>query len=431
LGLGAVVFYCFGDILGAGIYSLVGEVSGKAGSSVPLAFGLALIVATFTAISYAEVGTRHPRSGAEVFLTSSTFGSETLAMCIGYMVLCSGIVSSAAVSHAFAGYVGTFRPQMPSQVWIAVFLLAVAALNYRGIEWSSRTNIVFTLIEAGGLFLVIGAGCWFLFSNSVETRSVLPSDQAGWVGVAQGGALAFFAFIGFEDVINIAEEVKNPRRNFPRAILTALILAGAVYLAVGWVAVQVLSDEALTASEAPLVDVLAVAAPRIPAALFVVIAAFAVANTGLLNSITASRLLYGTARQGLLPSFLGEVSSRTRAPHWAILVVLGLSALLAFSGSLAYLAGTTAVLLLVVFATVHLCLLKLLWRKRDESAATEPTDSGHFRAPTFVPLCGLVSCILLLFWVPSGSLLRAALLTIGSAVLAVGGTRIQKSRRAN
>ena len=425
LGLAAVAFYCLGDILGAGIYALVGEVAGRAGSSVPLAFVLALFVAAFTAVSYAELGTRHPRSGAEVFLTGRTFGNETLALLVGYLVLCSGIVSSATVSHAFAGYVGSYRPEVPAELWIALFLVAVAALNFRGIEWSSRTNVVFTVIEASGLLLVIGAGLWFLLSGDQATRSVMPQGRAGWIGVAQGGALAFFAFIGFEDVINVAEEVKSPRRNFPRAIVMALLIAGAIYLLVAWVTVQVLGDARLTASETPLVDVIAVAAPRVPLWTFTVIATFAVANTGLLNSITASRLLYGTARQGLLPRFVGAVFSRTRTPHWAILIVLGLSAVLAFSGSLAFLAGTTAVLLLGVFGIVHACLLTTKIReavaRRHGGGPAE--EEEIFRAPVAVPVLGMLSCVALIFWVPRESLLRAGILVALGVVLSILGRR--------
>ncbi len=417
LGLTAVLFYCLGDILGAGIYALVGEVAERAGPSVPLAFGLALVVATFTALSYAELGTRHPRSGAEVFLTRTALGSETAALLVGYLVLCSAIVSSATVAHAFADYAGTFRPGLPDVALIGAFLLAAAALNFRGIEWSSRANVALTLIEASGLVLVIGAGFWFVAQGASEEplRAVLPQDRTGWQGVARGGALAFFAFIGFEDVINVAEEVKDPRRNFPRAIVLALLLAGAMYFAVAWVTVQVLGPEQLAASETPLLDVVAIAAPSLPGWSFAAIAAFAVANTGLLNSITASRLLYGTARQGLLPRFVGAVHGSTRTPHWAILIVLALSSVLAYTGSLDFLAGTTAVLLLCVFATVHLCLL--ISRRAEDRMSAEERPADVFRAPAWVPMAGITTCVLLLFWVPPASLLRAGLLLAGGVVL--------------
>lgn len=416
LGLVAVVFYCFGDILGAGIYSVVGEVAGRAGTSAPLAFALSLLVAAMTAVSYSELATRHPRSGAEVLFVERVFCRAGFALFIGYLVLASAIVSSATVSHAFAGYLDRLRPGVPEAAWIALFLVAAAAVNLRGIEWSSTTNIVFTVVEASGLLVVLGVGAAYLFGTAApEVRSVMPTETAGWVGVAQGGALAFFAFIGFEDVVNVAEEVRSPRRNLPRAIGLALLLAALLYLSVTWVAVQVLDPEQLASSSTPLVDVVAISAPWFPLAIFALIAAFAVANTGLLNGITASRLLYGTARRGLLPAWLGRVSPTRRTPHWAIAVVLGAQMVLAFSGTLAYLAGTTAVLLLLVFSTIHVGLV--VAKLRDRRLGVSPPDEV-FRAPLVVPFLGVASCVLLLRWVPAESVWRALVVVLVCAALA-------------
>ncbi len=425
LGFWALAFYCFGDILGAGIYALVGEVAAVAGGAAPFSFALALLVAGLTALSYAELGTRHPQSGPEVRLTTRAFGSESFGLLVGWLVLCSAIVSSAAVSRAFAGYVGELLPSVPNVVLIGGFLLVVALLNFVGIEVSSRTNIAFTLIETAGLLVVLGAGASFLLFNGVPLAAGGDRVATDWSAVAQGGALAFFAFIGFEDVVNVVEEVKRPRRDLPRALLGALLAAGVLYLAVTWVAVRVVDPERLGASEAPLVDVLRYAVPSAPVALFGLVAAFAVANTGLLNSITASRLLYGTARQELLPSWVGRVHGDRHTPHLAILLVLGLSALLAYSGSLAFLAGTTSVLLLAVFGSVHAALLRTKLRARAgkragvlaRSAGERDERSRHFEVPSMVPVFGLVSCFALLTWVPPESAVRALVLIAVGAVL--------------
>jgi amino acid transporter len=425
LGLVAVVFYCFGDILGAGVYALVGVVAATAGAATPLAFGLALAVAAATGLCYAEISSRHPRAGVEVFWTRNVFGSPKLALLVGWTVLCSALVSAATVSHAFARYLREIAPGLPTPLLIAVFAVGAAALNFRGIAISSRANIVATCIETSGLLIVVAAGAAYLWRSAGDPTPVPaaePIDPTTWRTIAQGGALAFFAFIGFEDVVNIAEEVKRPRRNLPRGILVALALAGVLYIAVAWVTVGVLTPAEVAASEAPLVQVVRTATPLVPGWLFALIAVFAVANTGLLNSITASRLLYGMASQGLLPSALGAVHSDRRTPHRAILVCLAATLLLALSGSLTFLAGTTSVLLLLVFSTVNLALLVTKLRERRGAGhVVAPADGDGdrpFHVPLVVPVAAVGTSLVLLRYVPAESLLRAAvLITIGCVLV--------------
>jgi amino acid transporter len=418
LGFWALVFYGVGDILGAGIYALVGKVAGVAGSASWAAFGVALLVAALTALTYAELGGRFPRSGGEAFFTEQAFGRPGLALLVGWVVLCSGVLSLATVSVAFGGYMSGLVPGLPTPVAVVGILLLLAVINFRGMRESSTTNIVATMVELTGLLIVVVAGALFLSDNPDASirQTVVASSQVSWNGIARGAALSFFAFIGFEDMVNVAEEVKDPERNMPRAILIALCVTGGVYLLVVFVATSVVPPAVLADSEAPLLSVVQRSTNIVPDRMFALIALFAVANTGLLNFIMGSRLLYGMSQQGLLPSVLGAVHPERRTPHLAILTVLVVALALALSGTLTYLAGTTSLLLLVVFFTVHLALIAIKRRDRQRSRT--------FCAPRLVPIAGALTCLGLMPFVPRGSLLTAGIiLTLGWGLVGLQARR--------
>ncbi len=414
LGFWALVFYGVGDILGAGIYALVGKVAGVAGAASWSAFTVALVVAGLTALTYAELGGRFPRSAGESFFTQQAFGRPGLALVVGWVVLCSGILSLATVSVAFGGYMSALVPGLPSKVTVVGILLLLAAINFRGMRESSTTNIVATMVELTGLLIVIVVGALFLNREPDQgiTQTIEASRDVDWTGIARGAALGFFAFIGFEDMVNVAEEVKEPERNMPRAILTALGVTGIVYLLVVIVATSVVAPATLTESKAPLLSVVQRSTDAVPDRLFTLIALFAVANTGLLNFIMGSRLIYGMSRQGLLPSALGKVHPKRRTPHLAILTILVVALALALSGTLTYLAGTTSLLLLLVFFTLNLSLIAI--KRRDG----EPVRT--FCAPRVVPVVGALTCLGLMPFVPRGSLLTAGIiLLLGSGIVAL------------
>jgi amino acid transporter len=399
LGFWGLAFYGIGDILGAGIYALVGKVAGVAGAASWSAFTVALVVAGLTALTYAELGGRFPRSAGESFFTQQAFGRPGLSLVVGWVVLCSGI-----------GLV----PGLPSKVTVVGILLLLAAINFRGMRESSTTNIVATMVELTGLLIVIVVGALFLNreSNQGITQTIEASRDVDWTGIARGAALGFFAFIGFEDMVNVAEEVKEPERNMPRAILTALGVTGIVYLLVVVVATSVVAPATLAESKAPLLSVVQRSTDAVPDRLFTLIALFAVANTGLLNFIMGSRLIYGMSRQGLLPSALGKVHPKRRTPHLAILTILVVALALALSGTLTYLAGTTSLLLLLVFFTLNLSLIAI--KRRDG----EPVRT--FCAPRVVPVVGALTCLGLMPFVPRGSLLTAGIiLLLGSGLVAL------------
>jgi len=418
LGFWALVFYGVGDILGAGIYALVGKVAGVAGSASWAAFGVALLVAGLTALTYAELGGRFPRSAGESFFTEQAFGRPGLALLVGWIVLCSGILSLATVSVAFGGYMSGLVPWLPPSLTVVGILLLLAAINFRGIRESSTTNIVATMVELTGLLIVIVVGAVFLGRrpDASIAQTIEAGRTVGWTEIASGAALGFFAFIGFEDMVNVAEEVRDPERNMPRAILIALCVTGLVYLLVVVVATSVVAPAVLADSEAPLLSVVRRATDVVPDRLFTLIALFAVANTGLLNFIMGSRLIYGMSRQGLLPAALGKVHLKRRTPHLAILSVLAVALVLALSGTLTYLAGTTSLLLLLVFFTINVSLVTI--KRRDREALRT------FCAPRLVPIAGALSCLGLMPFVPTGSLLTAGIiLGLGASLVALRGER--------
>lgn len=423
LGFWALVFYGVGDILGAGIYALVGKVAGVAGAASWLAFAVALTVAALTALTYAELGSRYPRSAGESFFAQQAFGRPGLSLLVGWVVLCSGVVSLATVSVAFAGYMNELVPGLPSNVSVVGLLLLLAVINFRGMRESSATNIIATMVELTGLLIVVVTGVLFLRGSEEASvaKTLTASSSVEWTSIARGAALGFFAFIGFEDMVNVAEEVKDPARDMPRAILTALVVTGIMYLVVVIVATSVVPPTDLAGSMAPLLTVVERSDRAIPGGLFSVIALFAVANTGLLNFIMGSRLIYGMSRQGLLPQALGRVHRQRRTPHVAVVTVLLVATALALSGTLTYLAGTTSLLILLVFLTLHASLIAIKRRNADSPMRT-------FCVPRAVPLVGGLSCIGLVPFVPRGSLLTAAILmALGGGLVALRGRRASPS----
>jgi basic amino acid/polyamine antiporter, APA family len=405
-GLPTLVIYGVGDILGAGIYAVVGKIAGLSGALVWASFLVAMSVAALTALSYAELGSRFPLSGGVACYMHRAFRTEWLSIIVGWLMFCTCLVSMATLSKAFAGYLTTFAPIFPA--WLVVLALfgGLAFINFRGMQESSSLNIFCTTLEVSGLLIVILVSAFFISgggaSNAAVTAPVLSGQTLGWVAIFQGAALAFYAFIGFEDIVNVAEEVKNPERNVPRAILLSLSIAGVIYILVSWLATQVLSPAELSASGAPLLDVVRRAQPSFPGVLFTLIALFAVLNTALLNFITASRLLYGMSRDGLLPAWFSKLHATRATPYRTIVVILPIAIFLALSGTLQFLAGTTATLILAMFCLVNLSLLVI---KRRE-ASTE-----GFQVPAIVPVLALVSNVVLIAFASRESHLLAAAFT--------------------
>jgi amino acid transporter len=379
--------FILGDVLGAGVYVLVGEVAGIAGGAVWVPLVAALVLALLTAGSYAELATKYPRAGGSSHYATRAFGPFT-GFLVGFCMLSAGIVSVGALALGFAGDYLTEFITLPTALVVIVFLGLLAALNARGITESMGANRVATIIEVSGLLLVIVLGVIVLARGEGDLGRLveLGTPERGPVSAVLAGAvLGFYSYVGFETSVNIAEETKDPTRSYPRALFGALTVAGVVYALVGMAASAVIPTEELSASSAPLLQVVE-AAGIIPPVLFSVIALVAVANGALLTGIMSSRLAYGMARDGLLPPVLSRLLPRRRTPWVAILVTTALSLVLALTGTLDILASTMVLLLLVVFAAVNAAVLVL---RRDA------VEHRHFRVPAFLPVAGLVSCIAL------------------------------------
>ncbi|MGW6025252.1 APC family permease [Streptomyces sp. NPDC055099] len=399
-------FFILGDVLGAGVYVLVGQVAADAGGAVWVPLVVALCLALLTAASYAELATKYPRAGGASHYATLAYGPFA-GFLAGFCMLAAGIVSVGALARGFAGdYLAEFVT-LPVALVAVVFLAALALLNARGISESTRANVVATVIEVSGLLLVIGLGVWIVLrgDGDVGRLTDLGTPEHGPVAaVLSGAVLAYYSFVGFETSVNVAEETRDPRRSYPRALFGALITAGAVYALVGAAAAAAVPTTTLVESSGPLLEVVREAG-GVPTELFSAIALVAVANGALLTGIMSSRLAYGMARDRLLPGFLTKVLPGRRTPWAAIAATTALSLLLALTGDVSTLASTLVLLLLVVFFLVNTAALVL---RRDAA----PRD--HFRAPTILPVLGAASCVLLATQIEREVWLR------GGAVLLVG-----------
>jgi APA family basic amino acid/polyamine antiporter len=408
-----LVLFILGDVLGAGVYALAGTIADQVGGAIWMPLLLALLFALLTAGSYAELVTKYPQAGAAAVFAGKAFRSPLVSFLIGFCMLAAGVTSAAGLSLAFAGdYLATFV-DLPPHVTALAFLGVIGLLNARGIKESLSANIVMTLIEVSGLVLVVVAGAWFLGQGHGDPGRALEFKAGTSPGVAILGAalLAFYSFVGFETSANLAEEVRDVRRTYPRALFGALLIAGVIYMAVGVAAATVLPVDSLVSSSAPLLDVVRASGLGIPPRLFAFIALVAVANGALLTMIMASRLTYGMARTGLLPAVFGRVLARRRTPWVAILATTLAAAGLTLTGSLEVLAQTVVLLLLFVFISTNLAVLIL---RRDR------VEARHFRVPTPVPVLAILSCLVLMSQQSADTWLRAGILLLVGLALYAG-----------
>ena len=383
LSLPLLVLYGIGITIGAGIYVLIGAVAGHAGRYAPWSFVLAAVVMAFTVGSYAELTTRFPVSAGEAAYVRAAFRSRAASTLTGLLTIVIGIVSSAAVALGAAGYIAQFTDWPPSAV-VALLLAVLGAVAAWGILESVLLASLFTLIEAGGLLVIIVAG-WQAQVPLASALALPPLDIATLSGIGYASLLAFFAFIGFEDLANVVEEAKVPHRDIPRAMMLTLVISTVLYVAVAAIAVAAVPVAELAASPAPLSLVFRTLAGVSPATISA-IAIVATLNTILAQMTMAARVVYGLARQGDLPGFAGRVHPKTATPLIATALIVAATLALALLVPFERLAEGTSLATLVVFALVNLALLRLRHRKIH-------TDGPHIRVPLWVPAAGLVSCL--------------------------------------
>lgn len=381
LGLPLLVLYGLGTVVGAGIYAVIGEVATSAGVYAPLAFFVAAVMALFSAMSLAELSARYPKSAGEAVFVREGFGLKSLSTLVGLLVILSGIVSAATIVNGAVGYVQALA-QLDRVLIIVALVLLLGGIATLGVGKSVGIAAVISVIEVAGLLVVIWSGRGELSNLPDVFASAPPLDFSMFTtGVLGGALLAFYAFIGFEDMVNMAEEVKDPVRTMPRAILTVLLASSIIYVLLALVMVASLDMATLRESAAPLADVFAHTS-GLDGGVISAIAILAIINGGLVQIIMGARVIYGLSNQGSLPKVLGRVNPKTRTPIIATVIVTGIVLTLALLGTLNGLASITSLLLLTVFTLVNLALLKV------KARAAPPHGAPNY--PWFVPVLGAV-----------------------------------------
>ncbi|WP_157546242.1 APC family permease [Mycobacterium sp. IS-1742] len=416
--------FILGDVLGAGIYALMGVLAQDVGGVLWAPLLVALLLALLTAGSYAELVTKYPRAGGAAVFAERAFKRPVVSFLVGFSMLAAGVTSAAGLSLAFAGdYLSTFLdvPAIPAAI---VFLALVAALNARGINESVKSNVVMTVIELSGLLIVIVAVALMVGGGRGEVGRVaeFPEGAAPALAILAGAIVAYYSFVGFETSANVAEEIRNPSKVYPTALFGALVTAGVVYALVGIASAIALPAGELSESSGPLLDVVSATGVGVPDWLFSAIALVAVANGALLTMIMSSRLTYGMAEHGLLPSALSRVLPQRRTPWVAIVATTVVAMLLTLIGELSTLAETVVLLLLIVFISTNVAVLVL---RRDH------VEHDHFRVWTAVPVLGVASCVLLMTQQTAKVWLFAAImLAVGAVLYALARVATSRERTA-
>ena len=389
LSLPLVVLYGVGVTIGAGIYVLLGATAGKAGIHAPVSFAMAAIVMAFSAATFAELSARLPVSAGEAAYVRAGFGSAGLSLLVGCLVISSGVVSSAAITVGSIGYIQEFL-DLDRYVLVPVILLFMGGVAAWGIKESVTFASLFTLVEAGALVAIIVLGLMDrpeILSNIPKVFQS-PTDLPAWTAISGAALLAFFAFIGFEDIVNLAEEVEQPARIMPLAILITLVVGTVLYFLVAAVAVFSVPLEELAASQAPLSLVFGQITGASPI-LITAIAIVATLNGVVIQIIMASRVVYGLGKQGSFPAAFASIHPRTQTPVIATGTVVLVVLVLAMAFPVDCLAEWTARIVLVIFSLVNASLILLKARKI-------PAPDGAFTAPFWVPVGGLLTCLALL-----------------------------------
>ncbi len=381
LNLPLLTLYGLGTTIGAGIYVLIGQVAGLAGYMAPLAFLVAAILAGISALSFAELSVRFPLSAGEAIYVREGFGSDQLAVLVGFLVIGAGVFSSAAIVNGFVGYLQRLI-DIPDWTALVLIVAVLGLIAVWGIAQSVMVASVVTVVEIGGLAMILmvtGDRFDALPEIAAQVHGSLSWDVL--VGVLAGGVLAFYAFIGFEDMVNVAEEVKDVRRVMPRAIILTVLVTTVLYVSVSLAAVLTIPPSELAGSKAPIADIYQAATGK-PATLITLIRIVAVLNGALIQIVMAARVLYGLANKGLLPRAFAAINPRTRTPMIATALVSVVILALALSATLLSLAQTTSLITLSIFSLVNLALVRIKLR--------QPGHDPDAFVPLWVPVVGCI-----------------------------------------
>jgi len=381
-----LTFYGLGTIIGAGIYVLLGKVASFSGYGTPLAFLIASLVAAFTAFTYAELSSRFPESAGESVYVSYAFQRRWLSIITGYALVTVGIISSATLANGFVGYLEYFI-KLPSWLVMSTLILLLGFIAAWGISESVKLATAITLIEIGGLIFVLLAAGDVIVELPEKIPLMLPSAEAfTFHGLFLGAFLAFYAYIGFEDMVNIAEEVEDAPRTMPRAILTAIVISSVLYVSVAVIAVLALPPDQLGLSDAPMAEIIA-HRTSIPPEFISAISLVAIVNGALIQIIMATRVLYGMSRHGNTSGIFQRVHPKTRTPLLSTVVVTLLVLIAALWFPLVTLASMTSFITLLIFTLMHVTLLRIKFNNRRSSI--EP-GSPVISYSSWIPMVGLL-----------------------------------------
>lgn len=374
-----------GIILGAGIYALIGKAAAFSGYGIWLSFLIAAVLAAFTGLSYAELSSMFPRASAEYIYTKKSFG-KTIAFIVGWMVIFAGVIGASTVALGFAGYFAALFSTPIIPVALTLILL-LSFIIFWGIKQSARMAVIFTLIEAAGLLFIIAIGIPHIGTvNYLEIPSI--------TGLFTAAALIFFSFIGFEDIVRLSEETKNPVKIIPKALIISIIFCTIIYILVAISAVSIMSPAELAASSSPIADVASKATGMNSFLLLSVIALFSTANTVLLMLLASSRITYGIAKDKTLPKILAKIHPKRRTPHIAIILVMILSMFIAAMGDITLVANITNFTLYITFMTVNLSIIALRYKDNRKRKFRVPLNIGKF---PILPLLGVITSIVMMF----------------------------------
>ncbi|HET7148561.1 MAG TPA: APC family permease [Candidatus Nitrosopolaris sp.] len=415
ISLFQAIMYGTGLILGAGIYVIIGDVAGIAGNAMWISFIIAAIIALLTGFSYAELSSIFPRSAAEYIFAKNVFGSNFIASTIGCLTIFVAIVSAATVAIGFSQYLAIFLPQFPTVLAAIAIISILSAVSFYGISESLRISTIFTFVEIAGLIIIIIAGFWFSSITSVNyyempTKNNISTHIAALGAILSSAGLIFFAYFGFENIVNIADETKNPTKTIPKALLISIIATTIIYVLVALSTSALVGWKELSLSEAPLALAAEKAFGNHGVIMLSLIALFATSNTSLMMLISASRIIYGMSRNrggddnntpfqssSVFPSSLARVHHLQRTP-WIAIITTMLFAMLTVGFSLGDISGIANISvfgIFLVYASVNLCLIWFRFKKPSvKRPFLSPLNIGKF---PILSMIGLLTSVIMLF----------------------------------
>lgn len=412
LGLWELSLYGIGIILGAGIYALIGVGAGIAGNALWVSFVIAAIIAAFTGLSYAELSSMYPKEAAEYNYAKNAFNRKYLSFVIGWLMVVASVVAAVTVAFGFSGYfTHIFGGNIP---FTAASLIAVlSVINYIGIKESSTFNIVSTIIETSGLLIVVAVGILFFLSNGVAVDLFETPGGAGISAILSATAVIFFAYLGFEDIVNVSEETKNARKIVPKALVISLVISTILYILVAFSAINILGWRQLSESKAPLTETVSSVLPNSDF-LFSLIALFATANTSLILLIVGSRILYGMSSDSSMPKTFSVVGTRG-TPYFSVAVVGLASLAIAAIANIKEVALITDITLFVIYFVVNASLIALRYKFPDmKRGFRTPVNIGKFPVLAFL---GLLSSLFMLLYFEQNVLVIEAIAILAGLVL--------------